>query len=75
MTPLTIYAQTRVEPVLLLVCVPGRVLDEPRLPKSFVNRIVHVSVDPERGLIPLDHPVQVRCECRVEWIALVPVPD
>lgn len=55
--------------------VPGRVGDDSRFPEPLINRIVHVTVDPECGLVPLDQPVQVGGERRVQRIALEPPPD
>ena len=68
-------AQLWVEPSLPFVRVPGRVGDESRLPKPFIHRVVHVSVDPEGGLVALDQPVQVGGESRVQRIVLEPSPD
>ena len=68
-------AERRIESLLPLIPIPGRVRDEPRPPELLVHRIVHVAVDPERGLIPPDQPVEVRRERAVERIPFVPGPD
>ena len=72
---LEIDAERWVEPALPLVHVPGRVGDESRLPEPFVHRIVHVTVDPECGLVSLDELVQIGGERGVQRIVLEPLPD
>ena len=57
-----LHAELRIESSLVLVPVAGWVREDPRLPDPFVHRIVHVAVDPERGLVPLDEGVEVRGE-------------
>ena len=44
------------------------VRDQSGIPKPFVNRIVHVSVEPERGLVQLDHPFEVGREHGIERV-------
>ena len=45
------------------------------LPEPFVDPVVHVPVDPERGLVARNHRIEVGCEPRVQTALREPGPD